>query len=244
MVNHVLGKSTVPVVRLYDERLKNQIQFVNDSSCGAIIAHSSNVKCEQFHLGKSTRIENKCMHGYKREGSQYFTCEHVTSSCKLCNCNATGSKSNTCDEESGQCSCKDNFTGLHCEIKVHQDCKWSDWTGWSTCSRACGTGGEYKRHRHVAVKQQGSGKQCTGSSQETRQCFKKCCDGTFHCSDSSRCLTELNVSHVIVITKVQHQENVLGMVHVPVNHITAEGVVKVNYAQYISLDMVSKPKIP
>ncbi|CAC5415895.1 HARBI1 [Mytilus coruscus] len=65
MVNHVLGKSTVPVVRLYDERLKNQIQFVNDSSCSALIAHSSNVKCEQFHLVKSTKIENKCKQGYK-----------------------------------------------------------------------------------------------------------------------------------------------------------------------------------
>ncbi|VDI02425.1 Hypothetical predicted protein [Mytilus galloprovincialis] len=142
MVNHVLGKSTVPVVRLYEERLKNQIQFVNDSSCGAIIAHSSNVKCEQFHL------------------------------------------------ESGQCSCKDNFTGLHCEIKVHQDCKWSDWTGWSSCSRTCGTGGEHKRLRRVAVKQQGSGKKCSGSSKESRQCFKKCCDGTYHCRDISKCSSQ------------------------------------------------------
>ncbi|XP_076105826.1 uncharacterized protein LOC143074161 [Mytilus galloprovincialis] len=190
MVNHVLGKSTIPVVRLYEERLKDQIQFVNDSSCAAMIVHSSNVKCEQFHLGKSTRIENKCMQGYKREGSQFFTCEHVTSSCTICGCNGTGSKSNTCDGESGQCSCKENFTGLHCEIKVHQDCKWSDWAGWSTCSRACGTGGEHKRIRRVAVKQQGSGKQCTGSSEETRQCFKKCCDGTYHCRDISRCSTK------------------------------------------------------
>ncbi|CAC5400061.1 unnamed protein product [Mytilus coruscus] len=190
-VRDVLYKHSSPLVRLFDQRVKQQINFAMESTCSASIIHSANVHCDKLHLVKSIKLENKCKEGYARGGTQYFTCQNVTSVCKPCNCNTTGSLSTICNSKTGQCRCKQHFIGDKCDKEVRQDCKWSDWTSWSACSKTCGIGGKEGRSRYIVIPQKGQGKQCQGDKVENRTCFKRCCNGTFECKDSSKCSMEI-----------------------------------------------------
>ncbi|XP_063416902.1 SE-cephalotoxin-like isoform X1 [Mytilus trossulus] len=186
-VRHVLNIHSLKVPTLYEQRVKQQTQFSNDSTCSAEITHSKNVHCEQFHLAKNMNIENKCMEGFARKGTCYITCKNITSDCLPCNCNTTGSVSPICNSETGQCQCKVDFLGRNCDMEEKQDCKLSGWTSWSACSKVCGVGGRQEHSRHIILPQKGSGKKCQGEKVETRTCFKRCCNGTFECKDSSKC---------------------------------------------------------
>ncbi|XP_076107162.1 uncharacterized protein LOC143075583 [Mytilus galloprovincialis] len=186
-VRDALYKHSSPLVRLFKQRVKQQINFAMKSTCSASINHSSNVHCGELHLVKTMTLENKCIEGYVRDGNQYFTCQKVTSVCKPCNCNTTGSLSTICNSKTGECQCKEHFRGQTCEKEERQDCKWSDWTYWSVCSKACGIDGKQERSRHIVLPQKGQGKQCQGDRVEERTCFKRCCNGTFDCKDSSKC---------------------------------------------------------
>ncbi|XP_052075246.1 uncharacterized protein LOC127712688 isoform X1 [Mytilus californianus] len=186
-VRHVLRKHSPIVLSLFAQRVNEQIKFATESTCSASIKHSLNVHCDQFHLVNNMDIENKCIKGYARKGTRYIRCKHITSDCLPCNCNNTGSVSTICNSETGQCHCRNNFLGKNCEIEIKQDCKLSDWTPWSACSKACGTGGMQNRSRHTVLPQKGHGKKCQGDKVENRTCFKRCCDGTFECKDSSKC---------------------------------------------------------
>ncbi|XP_063397507.1 uncharacterized protein LOC134681792 [Mytilus trossulus] len=186
-VRHVLDPHSPKVLSLFQQRVKSQIQFSTDSTCSAEITHSSNVHCDKFQLMKDMDIENRCIQGYARKGTRYIKCKSITSACLPCKCNTTGSVSNICHPETGQCQCKEHFLGHNCDIEIKQDCKLSDWTSWFACNKACGNGGEQKRYRHIVVQQKGHGKQCKDNEVETKKCFNKCCDGTFECKDSSKC---------------------------------------------------------
>ncbi|CAG2241058.1 USH2A [Mytilus edulis] len=186
-VRHVLHKDSPKVLSLFEQRVKKQIQFLTDSTCSAEIAHSTNVHCDKFHLMKDMDIENRCMKGYIRKGTRYIRCKHITSDCLPCNCNTTGSLSPICNSKTGQCNCREHFLGKNCNIEIKQDCKWSDWASWSVCSKACGIGSKQKRSRHIILPQKGSGKKCQGEKVENKQCFNRCCDGTFECKNSSIC---------------------------------------------------------
>ena len=56
------------------------------------------------------------------------------------------------------------------------DCKWNDFGEWTECSKTCGKG-KQERTRTVMTQTQGGGKQCTGSTEETRDCKIKDCSG-------------------------------------------------------------------
>ncbi|CAC5392200.1 unnamed protein product [Mytilus coruscus] len=109
-----------------------------ESTCSASITYSANVHCDELHLVKSMKLENRCVEGYARDGTQYLTCKNITSVCKPCNCNTVGSLSTICNSKTGQCCCKEHFVGHKCEKKERQDCECSDWTSWSACSKLCG----------------------------------------------------------------------------------------------------------
>jgi len=49
----------------------------------------------------------------------------------MCGCDETGSVGASCNQISGQCKCKDNFTGLQCDTCV-------DGNEGTDCSNKCG----------------------------------------------------------------------------------------------------------
>lgn len=181
------------LLSIIQHRIRKQIKSVTEATCSASIRHSANVHCYQFHLMKTMYIENTCAKGYARNGTRYFTCQNITSDCIPCKCNINGSDASLCNSETGQCQCRDHFVGKNCEIEVSQDCKWTVWTSWSECSKACGIGGEQKRSRKISLKRKGRGKSCKGKKEEKRKCFKRCicCDGTFYCNDSLKCSLQM-----------------------------------------------------
>ncbi|CAC5400053.1 unnamed protein product [Mytilus coruscus] len=162
-VHDVLYKHSSPIVSLFEQRVKQQINFAMEYTCSASITHSVNVYCDELHLVKSMKLENKCIEGYAR------------------------SLSTICNSKTGECRCKEHFIGHKCEKEERQDCKWSDWTSWSACNKACGIDGKQERSRYIVLPQKGQGKQCQGDKVENRTCFKRCCNGTFECKDSSKC---------------------------------------------------------
>lgn len=49
------------------------------------------------------------------------------------------------------------------------DCKWSDFTQWSGCSKSCNAGIQ-TRERHIVMLARNGGKHCEGEDKETRFC--------------------------------------------------------------------------
>ena len=54
------------------------------------------------------------------------------------------------------------------------NCKWGNWTKWTSCSKSCG-GGSQQRTRKVAKYAQPGGKKCSGSKRASRSCNTKKC---------------------------------------------------------------------
>eukprot|EP00930_Biecheleria_cincta_P035557 TRINITY_DN24452_c0_g3_i1.p1 TRINITY_DN24452_c0_g3~~TRINITY_DN24452_c0_g3_i1.p1 ORF type:complete len:1286 (-),score=145.81 TRINITY_DN24452_c0_g3_i1:109-3966(-) len=51
-----------------------------------------------------------------------------------------------------------------------KDCKWSQWSEWTTCSMSCGPGGRINRTRVVAEKRLNGGDACLGAALEEAEC--------------------------------------------------------------------------
>ena len=73
---------------------------------------------------------------------------------------------------------------LHTSTSV--DCKLTEWTGWSLCTKTCG-GGTQKKTRSVLKQEQFGGQACP-KLHETNECNTKECPGKFNCQ-SNNCLT-------------------------------------------------------
>ena len=58
------------------------------------------------------------------------------------------------------------------------DGEWGDWTGWSRCSRSCGSGTQ-KRQRTCLLPPQHGGQDCLGDSDDTRPCKTQSCLGMY-----------------------------------------------------------------
>ena len=54
------------------------------------------------------------------------------------------------------------------------DCRWSDFSDWSDCSKPCGVGSQ-TRYRRIEQKEVGGGKPCAGRSSDTRLCNRHHC---------------------------------------------------------------------
>jgi len=50
-----------------------------------------------------------------------------------------------------------------------RDCKWSDWSQWTECSKKCG-GGKIKRFRDIAVTRKNGGDKCIGQFEQESDC--------------------------------------------------------------------------
>ena len=58
------------------------------------------------------------------------------------------------------------------------DCKWGSYGEWSSCSKTCGGGEEY-RTRQVATPASNGGKDCEGDTTETMTCNDVACPGSW-----------------------------------------------------------------
>jgi hypothetical protein len=56
------------------------------------------------------------------------------------------------------------------------DCKWGEFTQWTTCNQTCGTGGQ-TRERVVEREATKGGANCTGSAKEIQECVIIECPG-------------------------------------------------------------------
>ena len=54
------------------------------------------------------------------------------------------------------------------------NCKWGNWTKWTSCSKSCG-GGSQRRTRKVAKYAQPGGRKCSGSKRASRFCNTEQC---------------------------------------------------------------------
>ena len=64
------------------------------------------------------------------------------------------------------------------------DCKWSNWSPWSSCSHQCGGTGIRDRSRYHNPPQKCKGSACHGSSHESQACNRHCYQGVLslgHC---------------------------------------------------------------
>ncbi|XP_071180896.1 uncharacterized protein [Mytilus edulis] len=172
---NLLSKPTSQVVNMYSERVKSQLTTMNKITCSPEVSLSQNIQCNGgYYVTGKVSLSAICKSRYYRIGLPEFNCQQTLPKCTSCNCNKVGSTSTACNKESGQCNCKYRFYGTKCEKR---DCLWSNWSGWSSCSKQCGFGGSHTRTRSYSVHKFGNGRQCYGHSNESRSCFIKCCSG-------------------------------------------------------------------
>ena len=56
------------------------------------------------------------------------------------------------------------------------DCKWGDYSEWSSCSQTCG-GGEKSRTRSKETQAENGGSPCTGDETDKQSCNPDACPG-------------------------------------------------------------------
>ena len=54
----------------------------------------------------------------------------------------------------------------------------SEWSGWSSCSKTCGSGSQ-SRTRKVITKAKDGGKDCPTTKEENQECNTKSCPGAY-----------------------------------------------------------------
>eukprot|EP00930_Biecheleria_cincta_P043973 TRINITY_DN30169_c0_g2_i1.p1 TRINITY_DN30169_c0_g2~~TRINITY_DN30169_c0_g2_i1.p1 ORF type:complete len:1516 (+),score=202.90 TRINITY_DN30169_c0_g2_i1:88-4635(+) len=91
----------------------------------------------------------------------------------LCNGTQSRARDIKIQAANGGTPCDETTQGRGCS-NVCVDCKWSQWSTWSDCSKTCG-GGKGSRTRLVATPAQGEGKNCTGKDTYTRNCNSRRC---------------------------------------------------------------------
>ncbi|XP_078600149.1 uncharacterized protein LOC144875177 [Branchiostoma floridae x Branchiostoma japonicum] len=64
------------------------------------------------------------------------------------------------------------------QLPVHPvDCVWSTWYSWGPCTAPCGNSGLQTRTRFIAQHAANGGRECIGSSRESRPCNRFCNNG-------------------------------------------------------------------
>ena len=66
----------------------------------------------------------------------------------------------------------------HCKsnsLNTSVSCSWGQWSGWSTCSATCGSGGRTTRQRTAEIRAEGDGEECLGEKEATTACNNITC---------------------------------------------------------------------
>ena len=55
------------------------------------------------------------------------------------------------------------------------ECKWDEWTEWSSCSKTCGYDGTQVRRRGESLEAGNTKRDCSGERRQERNCSTKFC---------------------------------------------------------------------
>jgi len=64
------------------------------------------------------------------------------------------------------------------------DCRWNNWSDWTSCSKTCGQGSKNRR-REVQTRARNGGSLCQGLSMQTQSCNVRDCPSPVNCQWSS-----------------------------------------------------------
>ena len=185
---HILHEQTDFVLEQYEEFTNNQVATMEANTCDIDIPGSENLHCiGGYYMNARIELTVKCQTNYYLVGNAVVTCTDIQASCNPCECSSEGSVSQECENQTGVCSCRDNYFGDKCQ---NRHCIWSAWGDWSACP-VCGYGSQI-RNREVVEAAVGEGT-CQGETSQTRPCFEGCCDNEFHCDQSERCISDNQV---------------------------------------------------
>ena len=183
---HILNEPSEFVSKQYQVYTDSQSETLRNKSCTLIIPNSKHVNCSGgFYLSKGVTVSLTCNTNFYLIGNNKVTCYSHNSTCNACNCYSEGSATMQCEDQTGNCTCREHFYGNKCQ---NRDCVWSEWTQWSACSMTCDYGGVMTKRRHHAITKVGSGIDCIGPPEGTKPCFRGCCQDQFHCTTSKRCI--------------------------------------------------------
>lgn len=112
-------------------------------TCIYNIPNSFNVKCTKLrYIHPAMTLKNKCIANYYAIGPIESKC-NLESKCESCACDATGSLTQQCDDQTGKCKCKveayhiteenkqtknASYYGDKCE---NRHCEWGLWSPYS-----------------------------------------------------------------------------------------------------------------
>ena len=183
---HILNEPSEFVSKQYQVYTDSQTETLRHKSCTLFIPNSEHINCSGgFYLNKGITVSVTCNTNFYLIGSDKVTCNGHSSTCNACNCNAEGSTTMQCAQETGKCKCNEHFYGDKCE---NRDCVWSNWSQWSACSMKCDHGGTTTRRKHYAITKRGSGFDCRGQSEENVSCFNGCCKNQYLCTNTKTCI--------------------------------------------------------
>nr|ACH87536.1 matrilin-like protein [Platynereis dumerilii] len=144
-------------------------------TCTAATACASGHGCSQLCAVVSGANVCSCYNNSYSLGSDKKTCNGVDE------CKATPSpcKGNvTCTDKTPgfTCACTNNFKLSPDKVScVDRDGAWSDWTSYSACSKACGTGTKTRTRTCTNPTKQGNGNVCPGLASDSENCNNHSC---------------------------------------------------------------------
>ena len=187
---HILNEPADYALKQYEDYTDSQTETLGKKSCSLVVPFSEHANCTGgFYLNQRITVNVQCKPNYFLQGNNAITCVNPNAKCVACNCSVEGSTTLQCDHKTGKCSCKNNFYGTKCE---NRDCDWSAWGSWGACNKSCDHGMK-TRHRTHKITKRGSGKVCTGQSEQSTGCNSICCSNQFTCSDNKKCISNQQV---------------------------------------------------
>ena len=81
-----------------------------------------------------------------------------------------------------------------------QNCKWSSWSSYSSCSKSCGSGGTQSRTRSKTQVEKYGGS-CSGSTSHSKSCLVKHCPGRYS-SISNYIYWQVNIYMYVIYQEI------------------------------------------